>query len=248
MFYRKYKNVIKRLVVISISLGGMLGVVLVGFFVAQLLSSNEQGVVVDYTDTSSVRSAEQRGIFLLEQQDIVLLQISPTQYRVARLLKNNNSVWSVRRLEYAFVVQNQEFVQTTAIPANAEHLVVLDVESLDVLEKSDVQFRINKSSWHTEATQQPNALRAHGGVVQTQKQGNSFHTTVVGTLTNDSHNPAHNVSVGVLVYSKGSIVGVGSVLLGVVEANTSQEFSAFVGSTLYSDIDEVQFITTSNAL
>lgn len=244
MFYRKYKNVIKRFVVIGISLGVLFGVVVTVFFIVRLLSADEEDVVINYADTSSVRSAEEQGIFSLEQGDIIIFQTSPFTYRVARLLTNNNLSWSVRRLEYSFVVNNQEFIETTAIPVGATQVVVIDVESQDVVTRDDVQFRIYTSSWHTDASPQTSALRAHGAVVKTEVQeGDVARTTVAGTLSNESSDSVYNVRVGVLAYNNNDVVGVGDAFISTLLAEQDQEVVIYIGNVLYKDVTNVVFYT-----
>ena len=242
MFYLKYKHAIKRLIVISISLGVVFSFVLIGIVAVAFLSPQEQDIIIDYTDSKSVQSAEQQGIFSLEQGDIIVLQLSPSQYRVARLLSNESSSWSARTLEYSFLVNNQEFVETTSIPAGATQLIVVDVESQNAFTKHDVQFRINRSSWHT-ATKQPDEfLRAHGSVVTTKIQEDDImRTTVAGTITNESNVPASNVSVGVLAYNNDTIVGVGDATISTLLAEQDQQVTMHIGGAVYKDITNVVF-------
>ena len=247
MLNAQYKNVLKRLVVISISLGFALGVALVGILIASLFGSQEQDIVIDYNKISSVRNAEEQGIFSLGQGDIVILPIAQNQYRIARLLSNNNLSWSVRRLEYSFLVQEQEFLETTTIPAGATQLVVIDVESQTTITTRDVQFRIHTSSWHTEKAPEVKALRAHGSVVTTNTQAGVIRTTVTGTLTNESSEPVHNISVGVLAYNNNAIVGAGSATINTLLAEQSQQVVIYIGSAIYKNITNVVFYTNSSA-
>ena len=249
MLYTKYKNAIKRLIVVSISLGVIFSIVFIGVGIVSLLDSEDQDIVINYNKTSSVRSAEQQGIFLLEQGDIIVLQLSPNQYRIARLLSNNNLSWSARRVEYSFLVNNQEFIETTTIPAGATQLIIVDVESQNALQKNDVQFRINTSSWHTDTVPEFEVLRAHGAVVATDIQEDGVvRTTVTGTITNASDEDLYNISVGVLAYNNETIVGAGDTTISTLLAQQNQQVVIHIGNALYKDITNVVFYVNNSAL
>ena len=236
-----YRKIGKRVVVVGATCGVIGLFALAGVGVALLLRADQQDVVIDYTDTSSIRNAEQQGILSLEQEDIIVLQTGSGQYRIAQLLQNNNSLWSVRRLEYAFHIHEQTLEGVVSISTKTDHLIVVDVQSSQPIQTRNVDFRIQRIDWSIQRVTSAQ-LRSHGTTIQTSHQPEGVVSYLKTNVQNESQQVVRAIYIGAVAYNaQGTVVGVGSATIPVLSAQEDTEVVMNIGSVSYQDVADVHF-------
>lgn len=231
----------KRVIILGVNFFIALIVCLVIFFI-NFSTQSSSDLTINYNERDSVDIAQDKGISFLEEGEIILLKVGDGKYRVGRVIKNHNDMWSARRLEYVFKVKDREFSGITELPANQSRLIWEEFESVEPVRKKDIQFFFDRNNWHMEDSPHNISLRNHGNIVATEKIRENFLSYITTTVTNESDERMSEVNVSSIAYDEhDNIVGIGGNDIGLLESGNSKNARVSIGNIHYTDIKNVEF-------